>query len=78
MDLVILIKISHAFDSRTREEEAGRSEFKASVVYRMDSRTARDTERNSLSLKQNKTKRQVPDRSVQAGVGLLSLLPPLP
>jgi hypothetical protein len=32
------------------------SEFEASLVYKMSSRTVRDTQRNTVSKKQNKTK----------------------
>jgi hypothetical protein len=32
------------------------SEFKASLVYRVSSRTARDTQRNPVSKKKSKTK----------------------
>jgi hypothetical protein len=39
------------------QAEADRSEFKASLVYRVSSRTARATKRNPVSkTKQNKTK----------------------
>jgi hypothetical protein len=34
------------------------SEFKASLVYRVSSRTARAIQRNSVSKKQNKTKQK--------------------
>jgi hypothetical protein len=34
------------------------SEFKASLVYRVSSRTARATQRNPVSKKQNKTNKQ--------------------
>jgi hypothetical protein len=34
------------------------SEFEASLVYRVSSRTARATQRNSVSKKQNKTKQK--------------------
>jgi hypothetical protein len=50
----------HAFNPRTWEAEAGRiSEFKASLVYRVSSRTARATHRNPVwKTKQNKTKQK--------------------
>jgi hypothetical protein len=49
--------VEHAFYPTTREEEAGRvSEFKASLVYRVSSRTARATQRNPV-LKKKKEKK---------------------
>ena len=40
----------YAFNSRTQEAQAGRSlEFEASLVYRVSSRIARDTQRNPVS-----------------------------
>jgi hypothetical protein len=47
--------LTQAFNTSTREAEAGRSEFKASLVYRASSRTARATQRKAISEK-NKTK----------------------
>lgn len=45
------------FNPSTQETEAGRSELKVSLVYRVSSRTARDTLRNPVSKpKQNRTK----------------------
>jgi hypothetical protein len=42
--------VVHAFNPSTREAEAGRSlEFKASLIYRVSSRTARATQRNPVS-----------------------------
>ena len=38
------------------EAEADLSGFKASLVYRVNSRTARDTQRSSVLQKENKTK----------------------
>jgi hypothetical protein len=43
------ISVACAFDPSTREAEAGRSEFKASLVYRVSSRTARAIQRNTVS-----------------------------
>ena len=43
--------VAHAFDSSTWEAEAGRFEFKASLVYRVNSRTARATQGNPVSKK---------------------------
>jgi hypothetical protein len=45
----------HAFNPSTWEAEAGGSEFEASLVYRVSSRTARTTQRNPVS-KNQKTK----------------------
>jgi hypothetical protein len=58
--------VAHAFNPSTREAEAGRSEFEASLVYKVSSRTARAVQRNPASKKtknkqtkkkQNKTKK---------------------
>jgi hypothetical protein len=46
----------HAFDPSAWEAEAGGSEFEASLVYRVSSKTARVTQRSPVSTKQNKTK----------------------
>jgi hypothetical protein len=46
--------VAHAFNPSTWEAEAGRfliSEFKASLVFRVSSRTARDIQRNLVSEK---------------------------
>jgi hypothetical protein len=50
--------VAHAFNPSTWEADRGRrmSEFKASLVYKVSSRTARATQRNPVSKKQNKTK----------------------
>jgi hypothetical protein len=47
--------VADAFNPSTREAEAGRriSEFKASLVYRVSSRTARATQRNPVSKKKS-------------------------
>jgi hypothetical protein len=47
--------VAHAFNPSTWEAEAG-SEFEASLVYRVSSRTARATQRNPVS---NKTKEKI-------------------
>jgi hypothetical protein len=44
-----------AFNPSTKETEAGESEFGAGLVYRVSSRTARATQRNSV-LKNQKRK----------------------
>jgi hypothetical protein len=47
--------VAHAFNPSTREAEAG-GFLRASLVYRVSSRTARAKQRNPVSEKQNKTK----------------------
>jgi hypothetical protein len=51
--------VAHAFNPSTWKAEAGRqiSEFEASLVYRVSSRTARSIQRNPVS-KTKKTKKQ--------------------
>jgi hypothetical protein len=44
--------VAHVFDPSTREAEAGEFEFKASLLYRVSSRTARATQRNLVSKNQ--------------------------
>ena len=47
--------VAHAFNSSTRRErQVDLCEFKASLVYRASSRTARATQRNPLSKYQRK------------------------
>jgi hypothetical protein len=49
--------VAHAFNPSTWEAEAGgflSSEFEASLVYRVSSRTARAIQRNPVSKKQKK------------------------
>ena len=46
--------VAHAFNPRTREAEAGGFEFKASLVYRVSSRTARAAQRNPVSKKKKR------------------------
>ena len=51
--------MAHAFSPSTREAEASKiSEFEASLVYRVSSRTARATQRNPVS-KENKSHRDM-------------------
>ena len=45
--------VAHASNPSTSEAEAGKSEFEASLLYRVSSRTARAT--NTSETKQNKT-----------------------
>jgi hypothetical protein len=48
--------VAHTFNPSTWEAEAGGfviSEFEASLVYRVSSRTARATQRNLVSKKKN-------------------------
>ena len=46
--------VAHAFNPSTWEAEADRSEFKAILVYRVSSRTARATLRNPVLKKKKK------------------------
>ena len=46
--------VAHAFNPSTWEAEAGGSEFEASLVYRVSSRTARATQRNPVSKNRKK------------------------
>jgi hypothetical protein len=48
----------HAFNASTQEAEAGES-LSCSLVYRVNSRTARATQRNSVSKKKKKKDRNV-------------------
>jgi hypothetical protein len=51
--------MEHAFKSQhSRGRGRQISEFKASLVYRVSSRTARATERNPVSKKHNKKKKK--------------------
>jgi hypothetical protein len=53
--------VVHAFNPITVEAEADRSlssEFKANLVYRASSRTAKATQRNPLSKKQKQTNKK--------------------
>jgi hypothetical protein len=47
--------VAHAFNLTTREQR-WISEFEASLVYKVSSRTARATQRNPVSKKTNKPK----------------------
>jgi hypothetical protein len=40
---------AHTFNLSTQEREAAGSEFEANCVYRLSSRTAKDTQRNPIS-----------------------------
>ena len=46
--------VVHAFNPSTWEAEGGGFEFKASLVYRVSSRTARVIQRNPVSKKNKK------------------------
>jgi hypothetical protein len=50
--------VAHAFNPSTREAEAGRFLFKASLVYRVSSRISRATQRNPVSENQKKKKKK--------------------
>jgi hypothetical protein len=56
--------VAHAFNPITWEAEAGISEFEASLVYRVSSRTDRTIQRNPVlkNKKQNKTNKQTNDQ----------------
>jgi hypothetical protein len=56
--------VVHAFNPSTWEAEAGRwiSKFKASLIYRVSSRTARATQRNPVS--KNQKPKQTKKKSV--------------
>jgi hypothetical protein len=43
-----LLVVVHTFDPSSHQAEAGGSEFEASLVYRMSSRSARATHRNPI------------------------------
>ena len=63
---VVVTEVAHTFNSSTWEAEAGRSEFEASLVYSISSRTARATQRNPVwKNKREKEKVRMPeDRGV--------------
>jgi hypothetical protein len=71
--------VAHAFNPSTWEAEAGKiSEFQASLVYTVSSRTARTTQRNPVS----KTNKQT-NKHKKEGAGVYSSvvepsLPPPP
>jgi hypothetical protein len=48
--------VAHTFNPSTREAERQASEFEASLVYKVSSRTARATQRNPVSKKKKKKK----------------------
>jgi hypothetical protein len=49
--------VRHAFNFSTQEAEVGRSlEFKASLLYRVNSRTAKATQRNPFSKRKKKVR----------------------
>jgi hypothetical protein len=51
--------VVHAFNPSTREAEAGRfSEFKASLVYKVSSKTARAVQRNPISKNQKRKRKK--------------------
>jgi hypothetical protein len=61
--------VAHAFNPSTGEAEAGRFlSFEASLVYKVNSRTARATQRNPISKNQNqnqKKKKKKPKTKIQ-------------
>jgi hypothetical protein len=44
----VLELVAHTFNPSTEQAEAGRSEFKASLIHRWSSRTARATQKKKL------------------------------
>jgi hypothetical protein len=51
--------VAQAFDPSTREAEAGDfSEYKASLVYKVSSRTVRAIQRNSVSKNQKEKRKE--------------------
>jgi hypothetical protein len=62
--------VAHAFNASTWEAEAGvgvGSEFEASLVYKVSSRTARATQRNPVSKNKNKNKNKKKKSKGKAG-----------
>ena len=55
-DVVWVMVEMHAFDPSSREAESWISEFKASLVYNVSSRTARTIQRNPVSNKKKERK----------------------
>ena len=52
--------MAHTFNPSTWEAEAGRiSEFEASLVYKVSSRTARAIQRNPVSKKKKKKEKEI-------------------
>jgi hypothetical protein len=68
--------MAHAVNPSTWEVEASRPEFKASLVYRASSRTARTTQRNQTQLNQptNQPTNQPNKQEAQRGHGAYSSL----
>jgi hypothetical protein len=60
--------VAHAFNPSTWEAEAGKF-LKASLVYKVSSRTARATQRNPVSKNKNKNKTVRKKGSSRDGVG---------
>ena len=50
--------VAHTFNPNTWEAKADGFEFEASLVYRVSSKTARATQRNSVLGKKTKTKKK--------------------
>ena len=56
--------VAHAFNPSTQEAEAREiSEFEASLVYKVSSRTPRATQRNPVSKNQETTKKKIDVRN---------------
>jgi hypothetical protein len=58
--------VTHAFNPSTWEAEAGRqiSEFEVSLVYKVNSITARATQRNPVSKKKKKKKKKTEKKKI--------------
>ena len=69
--------VAHAFNPSTREGGRGRriSEFEASLVYRVSSRTARAIQRNPVSKKQNQNKTKNKGKHIKWGLQCQRLSP---
>jgi hypothetical protein len=50
--------VAHAFNPSTWEAQAGGFEFKASLIYKVSSRTARAIQRNPISKKKKQKQKQ--------------------
>jgi hypothetical protein len=61
--------VAHAFNPSTWEAETEISEFEASLVYRVSSRTARATQRNPVSKTKNKNKTKKKQKKERQKIG---------
>jgi hypothetical protein len=56
------VVVAHAINPGTWEAEAGRSEFEASLVYKVSARTARATQRNPVFSERKKERKRERER----------------